>query len=154
MADVKERAPAVLLTAYDEDFHQWSYEQADLVRSGRFSELDLPNLIEELESMGSEQRFALESSYRLILSHMLKWRYQASKRSRSWRLTIQRERSNAARRERRNPSLRAKAAEIMAEIYPDARREAAIETGLPLDAFPADCPFTLAELRDEEFLPD
>jgi hypothetical protein len=154
MVDVKERAASAALTAYDDDFHQWAYEQAELIRRRRFDALDAENVIEELESMGSEQRFALESSYRLLLGHLLKWSHQPSKRSRSWRLTIQRERSNAARRERRNPSLRAKANEIVDEIYPDARREAAIETGLPLDTFPAQCPFTLAQLRDDEYLPD
>lgn len=154
MVDLKTRAPVETLTSYEDDFHQWAYEQAELVRHGRFSALDLTNVIEELESMGSEQRFALESSYRLLLSHLLKWRYQPAKRSRSWRLTIQRERSNAARREKRNPSLRAKADEIADEIYPDARREAAIETGIALETFPLGRPFTLAQLRDDEFLPD
>jgi hypothetical protein len=31
--------------------------------------VDLPNVIEELESMGCEQRFKLEASYRLIIAH-------------------------------------------------------------------------------------
>lgn len=154
MADVKERPPATAQSGYEEDFHQWSYDQAALVRAGRLSELDLPNLIEELESMGGEQRFALESSYRLILSDLLKWRFQPEKRTRSWRLAIERERTNAARREKRNPSLRSQAGEIVADIYPAARREASIETDLPLRTFPETCPFTLAQLRDDEFLPD
>lgn len=154
MVDVKVRPPAEALTSYDDDFHRWAYEQADLVRRRRFEALDLANVVEELESMGSEQRFALESSYRLLLSHLLKWAHQPARRSRSWRLTIQRERSNARRREKRNPSLRGQADEIVGEVYADARKEAALETGLPLAAFPADCPFTLAQLRDDEFLPD
>jgi hypothetical protein len=154
MADVKERLPAAARIGYDEDFHQMSYDQAALVRAGWFSELEIPNLFDELEGMGSEQRFSLESSYHLIVSRLLRWRHQQERRSRSWRLAIQRERANVARHERRNPSLRAKTDEIVAEIYPQARREAAIETGPPLTTFPAECPFTLAQLRDDEFLPE
>ena len=37
---------------YEADFYLWSYEQAELLRQRRFSELDLPNIIEEIESLG------------------------------------------------------------------------------------------------------
>lgn len=155
MADVKERPTAASAPAgYDEDFHAWAFAQADLVRERRFSELDLPNLVEELESMGNEVRFKLESSYRLLISHLLKHAYQPSRRSRSWLLTITRERGNIERIEAKNPSLRSKAAEIVQEIYRYGRKEASVGTDLPLDAFPAECPFTLDQLRDDEFLPD
>lgn len=155
MADVKER-PKVVSTndGYDDDAFAWSFAQAKLVREKRYSEIDGPNLIDELESMGNEIRFKLESSYRLLISHLLKHGHQPSHRSRSWLLTIARERSNIERIEARNPSLKAKAAEIVGEMYRYGLKEAAIETGLPLEIFPSDCPFTLAQLRDDEFLPD
>lgn len=153
MAEVKER-PAAATADYEGDFHHWAFAQAELVRQRRFSELDIPNVVEELESMGNEIRFKLESSYRLLISHLLKYAYQPSRRSRSWLLTITRERANIERIEVKNPSLRAKADQIVQEMYRYGRKEAAVETGLPLDAFPAECPFTLAELRDDEFMPD
>ena len=44
-------------TLYSQDFLQWTQEQIDSLRHGRWSELDIDNLIEELEDLGrSEQR--------------------------------------------------------------------------------------------------
>jgi hypothetical protein len=141
-------------TDYEDDFYAWSIEQAELLRLRRFSELDLTNLVEEMESMGREQRHALRSSYRVLLVHLLKWQFQQDRRSRSWSATIVRERGNIAEREEDNPSLRSDAKAIVVQAYRTARREAAAETGLDRETFPAECPFSLVELRDPDFLPD
>ncbi len=47
---------------YEDDFVRWCFDQAELLRRNRLTALDAPNLIEELESMGNEQRHALRSS--------------------------------------------------------------------------------------------
>lgn len=141
-------------TDYEDDFHAWAYEQAELLRLKRFGELDLANLVEEIESMGREQRHALESSYRILLVHLLKWQFQAARRSRSWRGTIARERGNIEQRESTNPSLKADAHSIVEQAYRRARRQAAAETGLDLADFPADNPYGVAQLRDLDFLPN
>ncbi|KJU85322.1 protein containing DUF29, partial [Candidatus Magnetobacterium bavaricum] len=36
---------------YEVDFYQWAFHNADLLRQGRFTEIDLENIVEELESM-------------------------------------------------------------------------------------------------------
>jgi hypothetical protein len=138
---------------YEADFYLWCFEQAENLRQGRFAMADLPNIIEELESMGREQRYKLESSYRLIIAHLLKWQYQPQLRSSSWEITIVRERANVMRRERDAPSLRAQARQLVESVYPDARKEAQIETGLPLSTLPAECPYSLDQLRDPDWLP-
>jgi hypothetical protein len=154
MATAKPTSIAEPPASYDSDFAAWSFEQAALARSRKLAEMDWPNLIEELESLGNEPRHSLTSSYRILLVHLLKWSHQPQRRSRSWRATIVRERGNIADRERTNRSLAAKAEEIVQEAYRRARKGTAAETGLPLMVFPEDCPFTLDELRDEEYLPD
>ena len=154
MTDVKERPRASTLAGYEQDFHNWSEKQASLLKERRFAELDLPNLIEEIEDMGSEKRRALQSSYRVLLVHLLKWRHQPELRSRSWTSTIVRERGNVEDLEDENPSLAARAGAFVVKSYKRAVREAAAETGMPISAFPEACPFTLAELRDDEYLPD
>lgn len=141
-------------TDYEDDFYAWLHEQIELLQQKRINEVDLPNLIEELEDMGSEQRHALESSYRLVIAHLLKWQRQPELRSSSWEITIFRERANIERREKRNRSLKSDAARIVADIYRYAVRETIIETGLPREAFPAECPWTLEQLRDDDYLPD
>jgi len=105
MAYAKEKPLFAVPADYEDDFHAWAYEQAELLRLGRVSEADLPNIIEELETLGRSERSALISSYRLILSHTLKWHYQSSYQSNSWRNTIRRERRQVAKREKASPSL-------------------------------------------------
>lgn len=140
-------------TDYEDDFYAWLSEQIELLQQKRIDEIDLPNLIEELEDMGSEQRHALETSYRLLLSHLLKWQFQPERRSTSWEVTILRERANIERREKRSPSLKADAAAIVFDVYRLAVREAAVETELSRAAFPAECPWSLDQLRNLDFLP-
>jgi len=37
---------------YDQDFFTWSQDQARLLRSGRFSQLDIAHLVEEIGDCG------------------------------------------------------------------------------------------------------
>jgi len=154
MGRAKEKPLYAEQTDYEDDFFQWCFEQAELLRKRRFDEVDLPNVIEELESMGNEQRHALESAYGVLLMHLLKWAYQPDRRSTSWRVTINAQRSSIRRRESKNPALAAIANTIVAEMYGDAVVDAALETGLPTARFPRECPWSLSQLRDAAYLPD
>ncbi len=49
------------LTLYEEDFYLWLKTTAEQLKKGRFAEVDLDNLIEEIESMGRSERHALKS---------------------------------------------------------------------------------------------
>ena len=154
MALAKEKPLYTEPTDYEDDFQSWCYEQAELLRQRRFAELDLANLVEEIDSMGNEQRFALQSSYRLVVSHLLKWQYQPQLRSASWDITIARERDNIAVREEKNRALKENARTLVESGYRSAVREAAKETGLPRNAFPFDCPYTVEQLRDPDWMPE
>jgi len=139
---------------YEVDFYAWCFRQADLLRVGRLAHLDLPNLIEELESMGRSDHDALLSNWTIVLMHLLKWRHQPQLRSRSWQLTLREHRRRIHRQEKRNPSLKSAAKQLVAEAYADARGDAALETDLPLATFPTECPFTLDQIRDLDWLPE
>ena len=154
MALAKEQPLYSAPTDYEDDFAAWAFEQAELLRQKRFTEVDLPNIVEELESVGKEQRHALELSYRLVISRLLKWQFQPQLRSRSWTQTIDRERANIERREEDNPSLAADAKRIVDRMYRYAVREAARDTDLPKSTFPAECPYSLEQLRDPDWMPE
>jgi hypothetical protein len=79
---------------YEQDFGLWAEQMADLIAAGRFAELDIENLVEEVRGLSKRERDHLLSSLRLIAHHLLKWDYQPQKRSRSCLGTIQRERAN------------------------------------------------------------
>ena len=154
MALAKEKPLYPDPTDIRDDAYAWCFEQAELLRQGRFSEIDIPNVIEELESMGNEKRHSLRSSYRLIIAHLLKWQFQPERRARSWELTIARERINIEDREKDSKSLKNEASQIVEEAYRSAVFLAAKETRLSRNDFPFDCPYTIEQLRDRDWMPE
>src|SRR2546428_80611 len=69
-----------MTTLYHTDFYLWTQDQAALLREGKVQALDLDNLAEEIESLGKSQRHELEHRLDGLLMHLLKWRYQPSRR--------------------------------------------------------------------------
>ena len=141
-------------TTYDTDFYLWTQQQAALLRQGQLQAVDVANLAEEIESMGKSDRRTIESFLFVILTHLLKWRFQPTRRGKSWRLSISNGRREIARLLRDSPSLKPQLSELATEEYRGARQQAADETGLPLSTFPDQCPFTVEQLLDVEYWPD
>ena len=139
-------------TLYDQDFYAWANEQAALLRAGRFADIDVENVAEEIESMGRSEKRELVNRLAVLLMHLLKWRYQPGFRSNSWRLSIKEQRFQIARHMRDNPSLKSHLAEAMADGYSLARIKAERETGL--EDFPDACPFGFDEAMNDDFWPD
>ena len=139
---------------YDQDFYLWIETTAKQLKEGRFSEVDLENLIEEIESMGRSEKRALESNLLILLIHLLKYKYQQEKRNNSWLSTIFEHRRRLNKNLQDSPSLKKYFAENFMECYQDARQLAALETGLTLDTFPVESFLTADECLNQEFLPD
>ena len=139
---------------YEEDFYAWTQEQATLLRSGQFSQIDIENVAEELESMGRSDKRELDSRLEILLTHLLKWQVQVGFRSRSWSGTIREQRSRIEDLLSESPSLRPLIAQIRPALYSRARRVTANETGLPASMFPTRCPFTPEQILAEDFLPE
>ena len=78
--------------AYDEDFYAWTQEQAALLRSRQFSQVDIENVAEELESMGRSDKRQIDSRLEMLLTHLLKWQVQVLLRSPGWAGTIREQR--------------------------------------------------------------
>lgn len=139
--------------AYDDDFFAWTQEQSRLLREGALSQIDAENVAEELESMGRNNRRELGSRLTLILHHMLKWQFQTHRRSRSWIVTVNTQRDEIAKIITDSPSLRPAVQETLPSAYASARRDASVETNLPLARFPAECPFSVEDVLSGEFPP-
>ncbi|PZD70281.1 hypothetical protein C1752_14786 [Acaryochloris thomasi RCC1774] len=139
---------------YNTDFVEWADQTAELLKQGKFSELDIENLIEEVEDLGNRHRDALESQLTRLLMHLLKWQYQPDKRSGSWSGSIREARKQIRRLLRNYPSLKNHLTAKFDICYQDAVEDAADETGLPLETFPADCPYTAEQTLDSESLPE
>lgn len=136
---------------YDVDFYAWINVTADLLRQRRFADIDIEHLAEEIEDVGKRERRALESHLRNVILHLLKWHYQPEKRGSSWRQSIRNGRIEIQKLLRDSPSLARQLSQLLDDEYPAARADAIDETGLPEDAFPTQCPFTVEQLVDAQF---
>jgi len=143
-----------MLTDYDRDLYTWSQVQAALLRERKFDQIDLEHIAEEIEDMGKSAQRALESYLEALLMHLLKWVYQPSFRGRSWRLTIVEQRKRLDKHLRENPGLKSRLDASIADAYDFARFGAEKETGLPLSAFPEQCPWVYEAFSDPAFWPD
>lgn len=141
------------LDLYGADFYAWTTDQAEKLRRGDLTSLDLANLTEEIESLGRSEKRELQSRLAQLLMHLLKWECQSLIRSRSWKDTIREQRRRLEFLLSDMPSLRPKVGELLPRAYSDARLMAERETGLAISTFPFDCPYSVAEVLDDTWLP-
>ncbi len=148
------QTPGVLTqNLYETDFYAWIQEQTKLLKHQQWSQLDLPNLIEEIESLGKQQRAELRNRLKVLIGHLLKWEYQPERRSRSWLMTIRVQRRDTQELLEENPSLKPYLEEALQKIYESGRDLAVGETNLPLKTFPENCSYTLEEIFRDGFYP-
>jgi hypothetical protein len=131
---------------YDQDFFAWTQAQADALKRRSAHELDWDNLIEEVRDMGGRDRREVKSRLINLLLHLLKWRYQPERRGASWANSIRIQQQELPLIFEQSPSLEVYAEAALADAYSQARKSAAKQTRLPIDAFPETYPETLAEI--------
>lgn len=146
--------PELGASLYDRDFCQWIAVTVDLLQENKFTEVDLEHLIEEIADMAKSEKNALKSNLRVVLMHLLKYKYQPRRRSRSWLVTLREHRLRLREALRNSPSLKPYLLQVFAETYEDSRKLAADETGLALDKFPQITIFTPEQALDGDFLPE
>ena len=134
------------MRTYTEDYAGWAEDTAQALEAGDFSEIDRLALADEVRSLSKLERRELTAFLCLILTHLLKQRYQPERKTSSWNATIRVQRKHAGQALRESPSLKASLPELFANAYEQARIDAANETGLDLETFPEACPWTLAEV--------
>jgi hypothetical protein len=139
---------------YEQDYCLWLDRTIQYLQTGDLDRLDLTALIEELQGMSNSEKNALESNLRILLMHLLKYRYQPHKRSNSWLFTIREHRKRLLKAFNKSPSLKRYYESVFAECYQDGRELAADETGLSLAIFPEESPFSPEESLNLDYLPD
>jgi ABC-type phosphate transport system auxiliary subunit len=154
MAKVMARRPAGDL--YENDFPLWAERQAALLRAKRFDELDLDNLIEEVEDLSRRERDAVESHVETVLEHLLKLELSSAERPRrGWLVTVDKQRAKLARK--LTTTLRNHLEAELRALYAGLRRPVARQLekdGVPQDALPAACSYTLDQILDPDWFPN
>ena len=138
---------------YEQDFHAWALQQAELLRTRKLDCADLDNIAEEIKSMGRSEKRELTNRLIVLVLHLLKWRFQPALRGNSWRLTIRAQRLSLSQHLRDNPSLKSHLEQAMSDAYDRARIEAERETGLAAETFPDVCPFSHEQAMSNDFWP-
>lgn len=146
---------------YKQDFYAWTRDQAAALR--RLADerwngpLDLVHLAEEVEDLGSEQRWAVESQLERIIEHLLKLEHSPGREPRrQWMISVVDARGDIARRI--TAAIRREVAPALADRYRRARRKAelALLDHGEADAaaiLPEACPYTLDDLLADEWWP-
>ncbi|MDD2676056.1 MAG: DUF29 domain-containing protein [Methylacidiphilaceae bacterium] len=149
---------------YERDLYAWTQETARLLRTRRFSELDLENLIEEVEDLGRTERHILKGQLAAVMEHLLYIAYLASDPKRDghgWRYAVDRARGEALDVLNQNPSLKHKLHEVIEAAYRSARKslmekaeimqtEGKISRAISKEEIPPRSPWTARELFEEE----
>ncbi|MBF0608287.1 MAG: DUF29 domain-containing protein [Magnetococcales bacterium] len=139
---------------YEVDFYQWAFHNADLLRQGRLTEIDIENIVEELEGMARNNKRELASRIMVLIKHLLKWQYQPKRRCRSWNITIDNQRTDIERLIEDNPSLKNEIEAVIAKEFITAKRKFENETGISASELPKNCTYTFEQLMDYSFRPE
>lgn len=137
---------------YEIDDNLWLEETVKLLKEKKFTELDLENLIEELDSLARRDKLAMASLLEKIIRHLLLieyWDAEYERSYRHWRSEITSFRGQMNRKMTTN--LYNYVDENLISIYKYARKYVIEKSGL--NVFPVECPYSLPQLLDEDWFP-
>ena len=146
---------------YHEDFYAWTRDQAAALR--RLAEqpwngpLDLLHLAEEVEDLGSEQRWAVMSQLERLIEHLLKLEHSPTPAPRrQWMISAIDARGEIQRR--LTMSIRREVEPSLADLYRRARRKAELALAGHGEAdaaraLPVACQYAFDDLLADEWWP-
>ena len=138
---------------YETDDLQWLEETIALLKNRQFEALDLDNLIEELEDLGSEKRNAVVSLLDQVIRHLLLleyWESEVTNNRIHWQGEIYNFRLQL--QDKMTKTLYNHLVYKLDSIYGRALKAVNIKTQKLVD-FPEKCPYSLEELLDIDWLP-
>ena len=103
-------------TLYGTDFAEWSAQTAELLRQGRFDEIDIENVAEEIRSLGDSQFQGARSQLRRMLMRFIRQKIQPERDGTSWRLSIVDAQQEILDAIDSSPGLRRRLADRLSEI--------------------------------------
>jgi hypothetical protein len=148
-------SPSLLPELYEDDYVAWLDVTLDQLKNNDIKNLDIKNLIEEIESLGREQRHKVESYVLRLLIHLLLYEYWHSEKEwsgKGWEKEIDNFRLEL------DLLLESKVlfnylTTILEKDYQKARKEALRKSKLPPDTLPLTCPYTLEQILNPDWLP-
>jgi Domain of unknown function DUF29 len=153
MAKVLERS------LYQTDYYAWTKQQAAELRrlaaARANTTLDLANLAEEVESLGTSQLSGVKSQMRRVMEHLLKLEHSPAAEPRAgWRRTIIEARDEIS--DDLTATLRRDAEAALDLLYEQSRRRARTALAEHGDreaaqALPMACPYSFDQIVDQDW---
>lgn len=143
-----------LASLYDVEYDQWLARTISLLKENRFNELDKEHLIEELEDLSRREKKTVERFLEQIIRHLLLWEYWTAEHdynANHWQAEIMSFRTQI--NEDLTQNLRNHLQENQVKIYEKALNYVKQKTGYEVD-FPENCPYTLDQLLEMNWLPE
>jgi hypothetical protein len=140
---------------YETDYLAWYETTLEIVKSRRLDELDLESLSEVLQNLVRDTKRSGESYLKQIIIHLLMIQYWASERDynyRHWAGEIVNFRDELATDMTTN--LRQYLRSNLDKVYQRSVKYIVIKTGLRKRIFPEQCPYTLEQLIDSDWIPE
>ena len=147
---------AKLRSLYDTDYQLWLDKTVTQLRSQDFSQIDLENLIEEIESLGKSDKRSISSYLMRLCEHLLKIKYWEVERKtcfRGWKLEVVNFRLQIQAILKDSPSLKNYLNDNFAIAYQNGRELFLTASELNAKLIPEAPEFTLEQTLDEEWLP-
>ncbi|MBS9385289.1 MAG: DUF29 domain-containing protein [Dolichospermum sp. BR01] len=141
--------------SYEQDYPEWLEITLNQLQNRDLENVDWEHLIEEITALGNEQRRKVESYLLRLLIHLLLYNYWSSEKDwsgRGWEKEIDNFRLEL------DLLLESKVlynhcAKILDKIYIKARNNAIRKSELSPEIFPENCPYSLTEILNPEWLP-
>ena len=140
---------------YEQDYPEWLDITLNQLQNRDLENIDWEHLIEEITALGNEQRRKVESYLLRLLIHLLLYNYWSSEKDwsrRGWEKEIDNFRLEL------DLLLESKVlynhcTKILDKIYIKARNNAIRKSELSPAIFPENCPYSLTEILNPEWLP-
>jgi hypothetical protein len=104
--------------------------------------------------LGRADKNALDSHLVNLMMHLLKWQYQAERRSRSWQNTIVNARVEIEEILDDTPALKRQFESAVHRNFGKSARFAARQMKCMVSSLPSACPYSPEELLNDDFLPE
>jgi hypothetical protein len=151
---MRQQLLSKLNTLYEEDYDLWLETTAQQIREQDFAAIDWENLLEEIESLGREQKNKVESYLKQTLKHLLLYQYWEAEKlycAEGWADEIDNFRGELEILTR-SQTLGNYLVSILEDTYQKARRSACRKSKLA--NLPEQCPYTVEQILDPDWLPD
>lgn len=133
-------------TLYETDFSAWLESQVQALKKKDFEHLDIENLLEEMETLGTSEKSAIESYIVIILIHLIKRHVQADRSGKSWDDSIINSRVQIETIIGKNPSLRSYPRQVFSKCYTRALKIASKQMSSEVRCFPSGCLWSIEEV--------